>query len=245
MPRPSAATGGLRRSAAHPHREAAALRPKLEHAWPASPEEAVALQEELKARVERSDRIGRVRRIAGVDVHFDRGGTRARAAVVVLTFPELEWQDVCFGRAEVPAVYRPGLLSLGAMPAVLDALTTVCAPPDLFLGDAQGLAHPRRFGFACHLGVLFDRPAIGVAKGRLVGEHEPVPEGRGSWRPLVDRGEVVGAALRTRDHARPLYVSIGHRVSLGTAIDLVLAAAPRYRLPEPLRQAHRWAGSRG
>lgn len=202
-------------------------------------------QAQLAGRVVREGRVRRLRTIAGVDVHFDRGGTQARAAVVVLDFPRLEWRDVVYGRAEVPADYQPGLLSLRELPAVLDALAGLCALPDLFLCDAQGIAHPRRFGFACHLGVLLGRPTIGVAKGRLVGEHEPVPPGRGNWRQLIDGGEVVGAVLRTRDQARPLYVSVGHRVSLDRAIEIVLAATPRYRLPEPLRAAHQWAAHRG
>jgi len=114
-------------------------------------------------------------------------------------------------------------------------------PPDLILCDGQGLAHPRRFGLACHLGVLIDIPAIGVAKSRLIGEYGPLPPGRGSWVPLIDKDETIGAVLRTRDEVSPVYVSIGHRISLATAIDYVLRCTPRYRLPETARLAHRLA----
>ncbi|MGD8673007.1 MAG: endonuclease V, partial [Thiogranum sp.] len=132
-------------------------------------------------------------------------------------------------------------LSFREVPAVLEALGTLASRPDLILCDGQGLAHPRRFGLACHLGVLTDIPTIGVAKSRLVGEHGALPPQKGSWVPLMDKGETIGAVLRTRDNVSPVYVSIGHRTSLATAIDYVLRCTPRYRLPETTRRAHRLA----
>lgn len=201
----------------------------------------MALQEELGQRVVREDRLGEVGGIAGVDVGYERHEQVSRAAVAVLSFPGLRLQESAVARAPAGFPYVPGLLSFREVPAILAALERLKEPPALLLCDAQGYAHPRRFGLACHLGVLVDIPAIGVAKGRLVGAHEEVPPERGAWRPLVDRGEVVGAALRTRTGVRPVYVSPGHRVSLETALRLVLQAAPTYRLPEPIRLAHRLA----
>jgi deoxyribonuclease V len=135
----------------------------------------------------------------------------------------------------------PGLLSFRETPAVLEALGRLSERPDLLLCDGQGYAHPRRFGLACHLGVLTGLPSIGVAKSRLIGTHGALPKEKGAWVPLLDGDEAVGAVLRTRDGVAPLYVSIGHRVSLPTAIRWVLACTTRYRLPETTRQAHRLA----
>jgi deoxyribonuclease V len=134
------------------------------------------------------------------------------------------------------------LLSFREIPVLLDALAELASPPDLLLCDGQGLAHPRRFGLACHLGVLTGLPAIGVAKSRLLGSHEEVPDRRGAWVPLVDKGETVGAVLRTRQGVRPVYVSIGHRVTLESAIRFTMACLTRFRLPETTRWADRIAG---
>jgi deoxyribonuclease V len=135
----------------------------------------------------------------------------------------------------------PGYLSFRELPAVLQALEGLTTMPDLLLCDGQGLAHPRRFGLACHLGVLTDLPSIGVAKSRLIGVHEDPPPEKGQWVALTDKGEIIGAVLRTRSKVSPLYVSLGHRISLPTAIDYVLRCTTRYRLPETTRWAHRLA----
>jgi len=211
------------------------------HRWNLAPAEAISLQEELRHRVIARDRIGRVRRVAGVDVGFERDGAVTRAAVAVLNFPGLELVDWAIARTPTRFPYVPGLLSFRETPAVLKGLAKLKQRPDLLLCDGQGLAHPRRFGFACHLGLLADIPSIGVAKTRLIGEHEAVPENRGGWAPLVDRGEVIGAVLRTRPGVKPLFVSVGHRISLDTAIRWVMACVTRYRLPETTRWAHRLA----
>jgi deoxyribonuclease V len=139
--------------------------------------------------------------------------------------------------------YIPGLLSFRELPAVLKALEQLPRLPDLILCDGQGIAHPRRLGIASHLGVLLDHPTIGVGKTRLVGHHDPVPDQRGAWVPLVDRGEVVGAVLRTRQGAKPIYVSPGHRVGLTTAVGWVMACTTRFRLPETTRLADRLSRS--
>jgi deoxyribonuclease V len=222
-------------------RRAARMRLRRPRSWPAGAREAIALQQRLRDRVETRDRIGRVRHVAGLDVGFEDEGRTVRAAVAVLSFPDLAPVDQSIARRPVEFPYVPGLLSFREIPALLDALAGLRRRPDLILCDGQGYAHPRRFGLACHLGVLLDVASIGVAKSILVGVHAPVPRRRGAWRPLVDRGETVGAALRTRSGVSPVYVSIGHRLSLAGAIDYVLACAPRYRLPETTRAAHRLA----
>ncbi len=214
------------------------------HDWDLTPKQAIAVQRELVGRVETRDRLARPRRVAGVDVGVDRRRGRARAAVAVLSFPELDLVDRAIATLPLSFPYVPGLLSFREIPAALAALGRLDRPPDLILCDGQGRAHPRRFGLACHLGLVVDRPTIGVAKSRLVGRHaEPGPE-RGDRVPLVDGDEVIGTVLRTRARVRPLYVSIGHRVSLATAEELTLACAPRYRLPETTRWAHRLASGR-
>jgi deoxyribonuclease V len=164
--------------------------------------------------------------------------------VVVLTFPDLELVEHAIARQPTDFPYVPGLLSFREIPTVLEALAQLATSPDLILCDGQGIAHPRRFGIACHLGWWLDRPTIGVAKSRLIGEHEePGPE-KGSWTPLRHRDEVIGAVLRTRTNVKPVFVSPGHRVSLETAIHYTLACTPRYRLPETTRHADRLASRR-
>lgn len=211
------------------------------HAWDVTPAQARAIQLEGRTRVVAQDRLGEVRRVAGVDVGFEEGGAVTRAAVAVLGLPTLALIESAVVRRPTGFPYVPGLLSFREVPAVLEALARLAEPPDLLLCDGQGLAHPRRFGLACHLGVLADLPSIGVAKSRLIGTHDSLPEPRGAWVPLLDDGEMIGAVLRTRCGVAPLYVSIGHRISLPTAIRWVLACTTRYRLPETTRQAHRLA----
>jgi deoxyribonuclease V len=195
----------------------------------------------LCQRVIRCDRLGKITSVAGVDVGFERRGRVTRAAVAVLSFPELELREQRLIRRPTQFPYVPGLLSFREVPAILAALEALDQMPDLLLCDGQGLAHPRRFGLACHLGVLTGLPSIGVAKSRLIGEHAEPGLEKGCWAPLRDDGETIGAVLRSRRGVRPLYVSIGHRVSLETAIEYVLACTPRYRLPETTRLADRLA----
>ena len=199
------------------------------------------MQNRLRRRVVAKDRLGVVRYVAGLDVGPAGEHALVRAAVAVLSFPDLKTADQAVARRPTSFPYIPGLLSFREIPVLLDAFAKLGVLPDLLLCDGQGLAHPRRFGLACHLGVLTGIASIGVAKSLLVGEHGPLPQARGSWRPLVHKGEVVGAALRTRTGVAPVYVSIGHKLSLETAIEYVLACAPRYRLPETTRAAHRLA----
>jgi deoxyribonuclease V len=213
----------------------------IEHPWKLTPAEAIALQKELNQRVERIDRLSAIRHVAGVDVGYEDGGRVTRAAAVVLSFPELETVASVLARRPTDFPYVPGLLSFRELPAVLAALARLKTLPDVILCDGQGIAHPRRFGIASHLGVLLDIPTIGVAKTRLVGHYAEPPNVKGAWSPLFDGAETIGAVLRTRVGVKPVYVSTGHRVSLKTAIELTLACTPRYRLPETTRQAHRMA----
>ncbi|HYW91780.1 MAG TPA: deoxyribonuclease V [Gammaproteobacteria bacterium] len=218
--------------------------PRALHAWDVTPREAIAIQQRLRGMLELEDRIGPVRRVAGVDVGFADHGRITRAAVAVLALPSLEPVEDALARQPTRFPYVPGLLSFREIPAVLEALERLSAPPDLLLCDGQGYAHPRRMGIACHLGLLTDLPSIGVAKSRLVGTCGPVPAGRGEWTPLRDAGETIGAVLRTRAGVRPLFVSPGHRVSLATAIEYVMRCTTRYRLPETTRRADRLASDR-
>lgn len=213
----------------------------LTHGWDITPKEAIALQRELAPRVIREDRFGPVSRVAGVDAGFEDAGRVTRAAVAVLSYPGLELVDRSVARLPTRFPYVPGLLSFREAPAVLQAFEGLSEQPDLIVYDGHGIAHPRRFGIASHVGLLLDIPCIGAAKSRLVGEHAQPGMQRGAWTPLTHDGEVLGAVLRTRSGVQPVYVSIGHRISLQTAIDWVLACSPRYRLPETTRWAHRLA----
>lgn len=211
------------------------------HDWDMTPAQARELQRRLAGQVVTEDRFGGVRHVAGVDVGFEQGNTVTRAAVVVLDIDSLAPVDSVLARRPTTFPYVPGLLSFRELPAVLDAFEHLSVDPDLILCDGQGIAHPRRLGIACHLGLWLDRPTVGVAKSRLVGTHEPPPEARGAWVPLYDKGERIGAVLRTRASVRPLYISPGHRIGLESSIDYVLRCTTRYRLPETTRAAHRLA----
>jgi deoxyribonuclease V len=210
------------------------------HRWDLKPDEAIALQNALRIRVRSSADFGAPATVAGVDVGVK--DDVARAAVAVLDFPSLRPRDQGVAELKVTFPYIPGLLAFREMPAVLAALEKLAVEPDVLIVDGHGLSHPRRFGIACHLGVVLDRPSIGCAKSRLVGSH-PEPDDRfGAWAELCHQDEVVGAVVRSRAGAAPLYVSIGHRVDLPTAIDLVLKCCRGYRLPETSRLAHQVAG---
>ncbi len=210
------------------------------HAWDVSPAEAVELQQSLRAKVSTESSLTTVRTVAGVDVSIR--GERAQAAVVVLDFPSLSPIDYALAQMPASFPYIPGLLAFREAPAVLAALEKLGTEPDLFIFDAQGLAHPRRMGLATHLGIVLDRPSIGCAKSRLCGTHDQPATEAGAWTPLRDGGEVIGAVVRTRSKVKPVYVSIGHRVDLPTAIKYVLQCCRGYRLPETTRWAHRVAG---
>jgi len=214
------------------------------HSWSVTPAAAREIQERLRGRVVTSDDFGEVRFVAGTDVAFEGGGQTTKGAVAVLTWPGLELADHAIARRPTSFPYVPGLLSFREIPALLDALDRLTAQPDLLLCDGQGLAHPRRFGLACHLGVVTGLPTIGVAKSRLTGTHGAVPVTKGRWTPLIDGDEVIGAVVRSRRGVKPIYVSVGHRVSLETAVHYAMGCVTRFRLPETTRWADRLAGQK-
>jgi deoxyribonuclease V len=209
--------------------------------WPTSVAEAREIQGHLRNQVVRKNTLGPVKWVAGIDVGFEKKGKITRAAAAVLRFPELTLHEQAVVRIPTCFPYIPGYLSFRELPGVLQALSQLQTHPDLILCDGQGIAHPRRFGLACHLGVLTDLPTIGVAKSRLIGTYKEPGIYKGDWEPLLDKEETIGAVLRTRDNVSPLFISIGHRVSLKIAIDFVLRCTTRYRLPETTRWAHKLA----
>ena len=210
------------------------------HRWDVSPSEAMEIQQELRNKVSTERTPDQINTVAGVDVSFK--GDVAKAAIVVLSYPGLTPVDYSLAELPVEFPYIPGLLAFREAPTVLAALEKLKTEPDLFMFDAQGLAHPRRMGLATHLGVIIDRPSIGCAKSRLCGSHhEPGPE-RGSYTNLYDGDEIIGAVVRTQTGVSPLYISIGHKVDLPSAIEYVLNCCTNYRLPETTRHAHRVAG---
>jgi deoxyribonuclease V len=205
---------------------------------------AVEVQQQLRHKVVTSDDLGEVRLVAGIDVGYDLRGRVALAAAAVLSFPDLQLVEQATARCVIEFPYIPGLLSFREMPAVLQALGRLQRIPDLLLCDGHGYAHPRRFGLACHVGVVTGIPSIGAAKTRLIGTFGDLQPGRGSWTPLWDGDEAIGAVVRTRAGVKPVFVSIGHRISLEGAVEYVLRCTARYRLPETTRWAHKLASDR-
>ncbi|MCB1747487.1 MAG: deoxyribonuclease V [Gammaproteobacteria bacterium] len=209
--------------------------------WDLAPRDAAQRQRELAGQVVEADRFSAVRRIAGIDAGFPDDGQVTRVAVVVMSYPGLEVVEEVVVEAPTRFPYVPGLLSFREVPVMLEALARLARSPDILLVDGHGRAHPRRFGSACHLGVLCGIPSVGVGKSRLCGSHDEPDLERGAWTPLTHNEEAIGAVVRTRRKVSPVYVSVGHGVSLPSAIDLVLDCAPRYRLPEPIRAADKLA----
>jgi deoxyribonuclease V len=220
--------------------------PHLLHRWDLEPQEAMQVQRELASKVIREDQCGEVKIVAGIDISANDRTGLARAAIVALAYPSMEVLERVRQEEALRFPYIPGLLSFREAPSIIAGFQKLRYKPDLLMVDGQGLAHPRRFGIACHLGVLLDVPSIGCAKsilrGHLSGE---LGQEVGAHVPLIDGQEIIGAGLRTKVHTNPLIVSIGHRISLETAVAYVLACCRGYRLPEPTRQAHITASTRG
>lgn len=215
------------------------------HEWNLTPKEAIELQKQFAYEVIEEDKFDEpIKTVAGIDLGYDVNTNRSRAVVVVLKFPELELIESAEAIMPIQFPYVPGLLSFRETPVAVRALEKLENAPDLILCDGQGIAHPRRFGIACHIGLITGVPSVGVAKSLLVGKYDSLSEERGSTAALVYRNEQVGVVLRTRDKVQPLYVSVGHKISLGTAIDYVLKCTPKYRLPETTRLADHLASYR-
>ena len=218
------------------------------HGWDLSIREAMALQGRLAARVRERRLAALPRLVAGVDCGYSRREDKLYAAVVLCRLPrrtprnsaEVETleEHVVTGQPRMP--YVPGLLSFREAPPLLECLARLSRRPEAVLVDGQGRAHPRRFGIACHLGVIFDKPTIGCAKSLLVGEHEEPGVRAGATTPLMLDGERVGMVLRTREHVKPIYVTTGHRVGLESAVTLVKQCLDGFRIPKPTREADRY-----
>ena len=212
------------------------LRLRHEHRWDVSVREAIEIQQTLVKWVREEPIDFFVETVAGIDVSIR--GDLAQAAVSVIRLGDLAIIDEAVERRDVPFPYVPGLLSFREIPAILPALERLHVRPDILMTDSQGLAHPRRFGLACHLGVLLDWPTLGVAKSRLIGAYEEPGQEKGQRSPLFDSDEVIGSVVRTRTGKKAVYVSIGHQITLEEAVRLTLACTSRYKIPEPTRQAH-------
>lgn len=213
------------------------MTPVYDHSWNISKDQAIALQEELANKVEREDRFNKIQLVAGVDVAYSKESDQLLAAIVILDMSNLEVVETSTAVGKESFPYIPGLFSFREIPPLIKAFENLKHVPDLIVCDGQGYAHPRRFGLACHLGVIYDVPTIGCGKNLLIGEHQDPDKIKGSRVPIIDGDEIVGSVLRTQDNVKPVYVSIGHRVSLTTACDLVLKLSPDYRLPETTRKA--------
>lgn len=216
--------------------------PHLQHAWDVTPEEAIALQRQLRPLVPATPSISleQIHTIAGIDASYRTAG---RAAIVVFSFPALERIEQVTATWESPFPYVPGLLSFREGPGVVAAMAKLTTQPDLLMFDGQGYAHPRRLGLASHLGLYLDRPSIGCAKSRLVGRYTDPGPNSGDRSPLSDHGEVIGAVLRSKPRTNPLFISVGYKIDLETAVEVVLRCLRGYRLPEPTRAADRLAGT--
>ncbi|MFH0802970.1 MAG: endonuclease V [bacterium] len=210
------------------------------HDWVVSPREAIRIQQELRGRVRIEKFSGKPSLAAGADVHFRDG--QAVAALVIVEYPSFLIVEQFIKKVPLKFPYVPGLLAFREGPALIEALSALASEPDVFFFDGQGLAHPRRMGLASHIGLFLDRPSLGCAKSLYIGQGGEPAAKRGSRRQLKDRGETIGVTLRTKDGVRPVYVSVGHRMDLASAIRLVLLFSKGYRIPEPLRIAHQLAG---
>src|SRR5256884_2791602 len=210
------------------------------HEWNLQPEAAIALQRKLAAKIIRTDQLkGEVKLVAGVDMALNEENNMAHAAVVLLSYPQMEVLERHVYEEPIRMPYIPGLLSFREIPCILGAFALPSQQPDLVMVDGQGIAHPRYLGIASHVGLWLDLPTIGCAKSILRGHYneKALSEEAGAWVPLIFKGETVGAAVRTRSHVKPMFISLGHRISLETSLHYVLACSKGYRLPEPTRQA--------
>lgn len=208
------------------------------HSWDVTPTEAAALQRQLAERLDTGPPLTRCDLIAGADVSYDRFSSRIYAGVVILRMDDLSIVEKKGVACEATFPYIPGLLSFRETPVVLKAFAQVESTPDAVIVDGQGYAHPRRFGYACHLGLWLNLPSVGCGKTRLIGTHKEPGQKAGSVAPLKAGEEIIGEVVRTKTGVKPVFVSVGYKIDLPSAVELVLATCRGYRLPEPTRQAH-------
>lgn len=211
------------------------------HPWNLGLEEAKDIQKRLKKKICLTDQFTNIKFVAGVDVGFSNKSNLCRAAVTILSFPELNLIEAVTADSEILFPYIPGYLSFREIPVIIKAFERVSKIPDLIICDGQGIAHPRHFGIACHLGLLLDLPTIGAAKKKLYGIHESLPEEKGKYVFLYDKDVKIGAVLRTREKIKPVYVSPGHKISVESSIKYILNCITKYRLPETTRYAHKYS----
>jgi deoxyribonuclease V len=208
------------------------------HDWNLTYSQAIALQKELSSRVKHQKIKTKPKTIAGLDCAFSKDGKKIIAAVVVLRFNNFELIETVHATRKVTFPYIPGLLSFREAPVCIAAVKKLKITPDVFMIDGQGIAHPRRLGLAAHLGLFFDKPTIGCAKSRLTGQFDEPRLKKGAFTPLKDKDEIIGSVVRTRTNVKPVFVSVGNKCLLDDAIEITLACAIKYRLPEPTRLAH-------
>lgn len=213
--------------------------PRVPHSWSLTPPQAITVQKRLASRVLTEGGSETIRFVAGLDAAFSSDSQYCLSAVVLWDRQENQVVEQHTARKKLAFPYIPGLLSFREAPALLAALRKLNQTPDVLVCDGQGLAHPRRFGIACHLGVICHLPAIGCAKSRLMGHHDEPSTSRGARAPLQHHDEVIGSVVRTQTGVQPVYVSIGHRITLPAAEQVILDCAIKYRLPEPTRLADR------
>ncbi|MNW27244.1 Endonuclease V [compost metagenome] len=213
------------------------LEPKFNHPWDVNEAQSIEIQQELAKKVIQADQLSEINYIAGVDVAYHKSSDQLVAAVVILEKDSLKCIETSVIEDTAQFEYIPGLFSFRELPPIIKAFEKIQHTPQLIVCDGQGVAHPRRCGLASHLGILFDVPTIGCGKTRLLGEYSEPDIWRGSAAPLIDNHEVIGNVLRTQDKVNPVFVSVGHRISLDTACQWILDLAPKYRLPETTRQA--------
>ena len=209
------------------------------HSWDITPTEAVAIQKELRSRVELTGMESKIHLVGGADISFNKYSEVIYAGIVVLKFPELVEVTRSMVVTKTSFPYIPGLLSFRETPALLEAWEQLDPKPDVMILDGQGIAHPRRLGIAAHFGLLTGVPAIGCAKSLLTGKYDPPLNKKGAWSSLMDQNEQIGVVLRTRENVKPVFVSPGHKIDFPTSIELVMRCCTKYRLPETTRLAHR------
>jgi deoxyribonuclease V len=218
------------------------MKVRLDHPWDLTPQEAARLQLELRERIKMKRDFGKIRTVARADIALDQAMNVGYAGVIVYSFPdgvELERQSAA---RSLTFPYVPGLLVFREGPVLLAALEKLRTDPDLIFLDAHGYSHPRRFGLASHMGVILNQPAIGCAKSVLVGRYDNPANEAGAWTPLMDRNETIGAVLRTRRNTRPVFISVGHRIDLETAVEFATACTDGFRIPRPTRKADHYVG---